>query len=99
MALESRGAEMPFPSMSLYPLLVNTWRKMTPPDTGNFRKSAKLLVKNGYLELYRDSQSLQMAFKLTDKGREQAMKCLDKRNEESKKAMQKQEDDVTQARG
>lgn len=84
LAIEQNGINDAVPSKKLYSMVVKSWRKMTPPDESNYRKSAKLLFNNGFLELQRDS-SLKMYFNLTDTGREKAIEIAKKKQEEAEK--------------
>lgn len=82
-ALELGGKTDPAPAVDLLKL-VNKGRDV-PVFSSNFRASCDIMKNNSLLSKYR-SQSLQSAFRLTEKGRELAKAIYEQRIAELKEA-------------
>ena len=69
-AIEQKGITEPIPSMTILNM-INSSRVLDIFDT-NFRASCHKLNEHGYIEKYRSSASLKLAWCLTDVGRNKA---------------------------
>lgn len=81
--IEQQGKTAPVPAMRLYDITCKISNKMTMPLKCNYRKSCHKLVEHGYLNLYRNDR-FEMAFSLTDQGREKGANIAQKMQTEAK---------------
>lgn len=76
-AMEDKGNVSPVPGMKILEI-INNGRNTDIYDT-NFRTSCHKLNANGMIEKYRSSQSLNLAWRLSDEGRAKAIEIYNNR--------------------
>jgi DNA-binding transcriptional regulator PaaX len=76
-ALELKGRDKPFSAIELLKLI--NMNKGNPIHGNNLRDGCHKLVANGLIMKFRCSSTLQLAFKLSEKGRELAKAIYDER--------------------
>lgn len=79
-ALELKGIAQPFSAIELLKIINKS--KSNPIHGNNLRNGCHKLIDNGLIIKFRDSSTLQLAFKLSENGREIAKAIYDERTKD-----------------